>query len=180
MRAIIRSNLSFFLPYLVFLFIGALLLVISTKGDIHLGFNSFHYPILDKVLWAFTYLGDGVTALLVVIMLLAVNFRAAFLVAISNVVSATITQILKHTLFSEYVRPKKFFEDFQDIYFVPGVDNYLYHSFPSGHTTCAFALYLALALLVKKHSYKMFFFVMALTVSYSRTYLSQHFLMDVY
>ena len=125
-------------------------------------------------------MGDGLTATLVVIMLLAVRFRYALIVGLSNSISALITQLLKHTVFADVVRPKKFFEGIHDLYFVPGVDNYFYNSFPSGHATCAFSLYLALALLVKNKTWKLLFFILALLIGYSRIYLSQHFFEDVY
>ena len=119
-------------------------------------------------------------AVLVVIMLLAVRFRYALIVGISNIVASSITQFLKNTIFNDVVRPKKFFEGIEDIYFVPGVENFSYNSFPSGHSTCAFALYFSLALIVKNRVYKLLLFFVALFVGYSRIYLSQHFFEDVY
>lgn len=117
---------------------------------------------------------------LVAIILLTVSFRATLIVGLSNILSGAITQLLKHTLFSDVVRPKKFFEGVHDLYLVPGVDNHLYNSFPSGHSTCAFSLYFALALLVKDKFLKFAFFLVALLAGYSRIYLSQHFFEDVY
>ncbi len=118
--------------------------------------------------------------LLAVIILLVVKYRYAFFIAVSNIVSSTITQVLKRTFFNDELRPKKFFEGVHDLYFVPGVENYSYNSFPSGHTTTAFSLYFAFALLVKNKTLKCILFVTALLVSYSRIYLSQHFFADVY
>ena len=119
-------------------------------------------------------------AVLVVVFLFSVKYKYALFVGASNIVSALITQLLKHTLFENMVRPKKFFEGIHDLYLVPGVDNYLYNTFPSGHTTCAFALYFALAVIVKNKTLKFFFFLIALLVGYSRIYLSQHFFEDVF
>ncbi len=119
-------------------------------------------------------------ALLIFIILLAVNYRFAFIIGVSNLISAIITQTLKQTIFADVVRPKKFFEGIHDLYLIPGVDNYLYNSFPSGHSTCAFSLYFALSLIVKNKTLKLFFFVLALLIGYSRIYLSQHFFADVY
>lgn len=117
---------------------------------------------------------------LVVIILLTVSFRFTLIVALSNILSGLLTQSLKHTLFSDVVRPKKFFEGIHDLYLVPGVDNHLYNSFPSGHSTCAFSLYFALALVVKNKILKFGLFLTALLAGYSRIYLSQHFFEDVY
>ncbi len=118
--------------------------------------------------------------LLTVIILMTVKYRFAIIAGFSNVLASIITQILKHTVYSDAVRPKKFFEGIHDLYFVPGVDNHLYNSFPSGHSTCAFSLYLALALLIPNKILKLILFFIALLIGYSRIYLSQHFLEDVY
>ena len=180
MKAILKSNLSFLFPYLIFLLIGAILIVINSKADTHLEFNSYHSSFFDIFFRYVTNLGDGVTAVLIVIILLVVKFRYAVIVGLANIISTGITQTLKHTLFSDVVRPKKFFEGIHDLYFVPGVDNYLYNSFPSGHSTCAFSLYFSLALIIENKRYKLLLFVLAFLVGYSRIYLSQHFLEDVY
>jgi membrane-associated phospholipid phosphatase len=179
-RNILKSNTSFLFPYLIFVVFGGLLLAINSKVDIHLTFNSFHLPIFDTFFFYTTYLGDGVVALLTVIILLAVKYRYALIVGLSNLVATMITQILKHSLFAGELRPKKYFEGIHDIYLVPGVENLLYNSFPSGHTTCAFALYFSLSLIVKNKTLKLTFFIIALLVGYSRIYLSQHFFSDVY
>ncbi len=180
MKAIFKANLSFLLPYILFLIVGAILIAINTKSETHLGFNSFHNSLFDIVFYYITFLGDGLTATLVVIILLTVRFRYALIVGLSNSISALITQTLKRTVFADVVRPKKFFEGIHDLYFVPGVDNYFYNSFPSGHATCAFSLYLASALIVKNKKWKTLFFILALLIGYSRIYLSQHFFEDVY
>lgn len=157
-----------------------MLLAIGSKADIHLRLNTFHSSFFDTFFLYITYLGDGTLALLVSIMLLAVKYRFALIVGLSNILASTITQVLKQTVFSEELRPKKYFEGIHDLYFVPGVENHLYYSFPSGHATCAFSLYLALSFIVKNKRFKTLFFILAFLVGYSRIYLSQHFLGDVY
>lgn len=119
-------------------------------------------------------------ALLIVIILLAVKYRYAVLVALSNIIVSILIQALKNNMFKDSLRPKKFFEGVHDLYLVPGVDNHLYYSFPSGHAATAFALYFALALMVKNNFLKFAFFIIALLAGYSRIYLSQHFFEDVY
>ena len=180
MKSILKSNSSFLLPFSVFLLIGAIALLANSKTDLHLLINSFHNRYLDIFFYYTTYLGDGVVAILTIIILLVVKYRYALLVGMSYVVSSMFTQLLKHTLFEDVVRPKKFFEGIHDLYFVSGTENHLYNSFPSGHATTAFALYFSLALIVKNNTLKFFLFVIALLVGFSRIYLSQHFLSDVY
>ena len=63
---------------------------------------------------------------------------------------------------------------------VPFVENAYFNSFPSGHTTAAFAFFCALSILARKHPLlQSLFFLLAAGVAYSRMYLSQHFLADV-
>ncbi len=180
LKAILKNNLSFLIPYSLFLLTGAVIIVVNTKAETHLSFNSFHNSVFDVINTFTTYLGDGFTATLLILMMLAVKYRYFVICAAANIVSAVIAQALKHFVFDDVVRPKKFFEGIRDLYFVPGVENHLYNSFPSGHTTCAFALYFSFALLVKNRLYKFLFLVFALMTGYSRIYLSQHFFEDVY
>lgn len=180
MKAILKNNLSFLLPYFLFLLIGAVIIVVNSKAETHLAFNSFHNPFFDTLNTYTTYLGDGVTATLFILMMLAVKYRYFIIAALANVISALITQTLKQFIFDDIVRPKKFFEGIQQLYFVPGIDNHMYNSFPSGHTTCAFALYLSFALMIENKFYKMLLLLLALLTGYSRIYLSQHFFEDVY
>ena len=180
MRSILKNNRSFFIPYVLFLIIGAIVLIANSKSETHLEFNKFHTSFFDLFFYYITFLGDVVTTVLIVIIMLCVKYRYAVIIAVSNIVATCFTQILKHTIFSDVVRPKLYFQGVKDLYFVPGVENYLYNSFPSGHTTCAFSLYLSLAMIVKNMRLKFLFFTVALLVGYSRIYLSQHFLEDVY
>ena len=180
MRVILKNNVSFLIPYLIYIILGAIVLIINTKIDLHLTFNAFHTPFFDTFFSYFTHLGDGVIALLTVIILFTIKYRYALIAGLANLIAAIITQGLKLTVYSDVVRPKKFFEGVHELYFIPGVDNHLYNSFPSGHSTCAFSLYFSLALFVESRALKALFFIVALLCGYSRIYLSQHFFEDVY
>lgn len=179
-KTIINQNRIFLAFYLLFVVSGGVLLLLTNKHDLHIVFNQFHYPFLDPLFYYFTYLGDGIMAVLVFVIFLSVKYRYALIIGISNLLSASVTQLLKHTVFDDVYRPKKFFEGIHDLYFVPGVENYSFNSFPSGHTTCAFALYFSLAMITKNKSIELFLFFLALMVAYSRVYLSQHFFEDIY
>ena len=179
-KTLIRANFLLFVPYFIFLTVGACILAANSKSDIHLEFNSFHNSFCDVAFYYITFLGDGVTALLAGLILLVVRYRWMLILALSNIIATAITQTLKHTVFSDVVRPKKFFEGVHQLYFVPNVENYLYNSFPSGHSTCAFALYFAIGLITEKKWLKLCCSLLAILVGYSRIYLSQHFLEDVY
>ena len=54
------------------------------------------------------------------------------------------------------------------------------NSFPSGHTITAFAIFIILAMVVKKQYLKVLFTLTAILAGFSRVYLSQHFLEDIF
>ncbi len=180
MKAIFKTNTFFLFPYFIFIVLGAFLLLLNTKIELHLTFNSFHNRFFDTCFTYITYLGDGVIVVLSLVILCAVKYRYAIIVGLSNFIASLITQVLKQTIYADVVRPKKFFEGIHELYLVPDVENHLYNSFPSGHTTCAFSLYLALAFITENKFLKLFLFTIALLTGYSRIYLSQHFFEDVY
>lgn len=91
-----------------------------------------------------------------------------------------ITQTLKRTLFSDYERPAKYFEGVAELNLVPWVDIHSFNSFPSGHATTAFATLLCVSLITENKTSKFILFLTALTIAFSRVYLSQHFLNDIY
>lgn len=176
----IKKNNYFLLPYFFLLIIGGLLIFFKSKAEIHLLFNQYNHPILNYFFYFITFLGDGLVAFITVIILIVIKYRHALFIALATIFASSITQILKQTLFSDELRPKKFFEGIHELYLVPGVENYSYNSFPSGHSTLAFSLYFGLCLLAKNNTLKCILFLLATLVGFSRIYLSQHFLIDVY
>jgi membrane-associated phospholipid phosphatase len=180
MKKILCQNLAFIIPYLFFLLLAGVFLSLYSKSEAHLIINQYRFNFCDYFFKYATYLGDGIVVLCIIFFLCFIKYRYAILVAVSNIISSLITQTLKYTFFSDMVRPVKFFEGIKQLNLVPGVENYSYNSFPSGHTTAAFATFFCLALIMKNRTLKFLMFVIALIVGISRVYLSQHFLSDVY
>ncbi|HEV7230820.1 MAG TPA: phosphatase PAP2 family protein [Bacteroidia bacterium] len=180
-KDLLKDNQAFLLPYLLFLLIGGLLIALYPKPAIHLYINEHSQGLADTFFRCVTWLGDGVTVAIVALFFLFWEVRSGLLLAISGILAGIFTQSLKRTVFSDMERPKKFFEDLhQQLHLVPGVENYGGHTFPSGHTASAFALYFSLAILCKNKPLKMILFFLALLVGFSRVYLSQHFFNDIY
>ncbi len=180
MKKIVQQNIAFLLPYLLFLIVAGAFLYIFPKGEAHLMINQCRYELCDHFFYLATYLGDGIAAAILTASLLFVRYRYAFFVGISNIIASAITQTLKHTIFADQVRPAKYFEGVAELKLIPWVENYFYNSFPSGHTTTAFTTLFCLSLLTENKLLKFLFFVTALLIGFSRVYLSQHFLSDVY
>lgn len=90
-----------------------------------------------------------------------------------------VAQLLKKFIFEDCVRPVKYFHDQAALHLVNGVQMLSGHSFPSGHATSAFALFLGLSLISRNKFIQIACFLLACIVAYSRVYLSQHFLADI-
>ena len=179
MRKTLLQNRAFLIPYLLFIFVSGTFLLIHTKGEAHLTINQYRFEFCDYFFSIATYMGDGLTASFVVIILCFFKYRYAIFLAISNIMASLITQILKHTLFADQVRPKKYFEGIAELKLIPWIENYSYNSFPSGHATTAFATFFCFAIIMENNFLKFLMFCIALVVGFSRVYLSQHFLNDV-
>ncbi|HXB10083.1 MAG TPA: phosphatase PAP2 family protein [Puia sp.] len=178
LKAIIAGNRLFFAFWGLFFVIGLLFLLYVGKAASFVDLNPYHQTTLDKIFIWITYLGDGIFSVIVIVLLLlrrrwsfATQVTAAFLF------SALVAQILKN-IFS-MPRPKEFFPPGTYPYFIDGVTNHGFASFPSGHTTSIFALATMLALFTADQRAKLACLLAAVLVGYSRIYLGQHFLGDV-
>lgn len=178
-RSSLRHCLFFLVPFLLFVLSAETVLFINTKNDVHLEINRHYSAIGDLLMPYATLAADGITIAILIILVFAWNRKYGALTAIAVVLSSAITQLLKNTIFSGEPRPKLFFGEPSPLRFVDGVENYMLDSFPSGHTTAAFAFYFCLVFFLKNNYLKAALFLFALLIGYSRIYLSQHFLNDV-
>ena len=93
-----------------------------------------------------------------------------------------VSQFLKHMVFDDINRPFLAFKNAGDYLrlVLPTNEMHSHNSFPSGHTTTAFSLYLYISFtLMNKTSGKLVFYTLAMLAGLSRVYLSQHFIEDV-
>ncbi|MFI5150228.1 MAG: phosphatase PAP2 family protein [Bacteroidia bacterium] len=176
----IKANLPFLLPYFLFLLLAGYVITVYPKPPIHIYINDHTYGMADTFFRLITNLGDGFTVAILVLIFLFIRFRFGIQLALSGIFAGFFTQVLKRTLFQDMERPKNFFEGIHQLHLIPGVENYGGHTFPSGHSASAFALYFSLALFTENKILKALLFLLAITVAFSRVYLSQHFLNDIY
>jgi membrane-associated phospholipid phosphatase len=175
-----RSTKWFIYPYAAFLVIGAILMISLPKNEIHLHLNQLNHLWADWFFKIFTHLGDGIIIALAIIILLFVRYRYAIILALSSIIATIAVQVLKRFIFEDIRRPGVFFENTEGFHLVDGVKPIVAYSFPSGHSATAFSIFLLFALISEKKTFQLAFFITAFLVAYSRIYLSQHYLVDVY
>jgi len=178
-----RANAFFFVPFALFLIVGAGLLLAMEQGDAVLFFNDWHGTAADRFFYYTNWLGDGLVFLPAILGMLFYRYRFAVTLPLLGASVSFFTQSAKR-LFA-HPRPLAYFRDLQLTDQLVPVEGVTLHSgmnsFPSGHTMTAFALFAFLALsLPNKRSVGALCFFLALMGGLSRIYLGQHFLKDVY
>ena len=162
-------------------FCAAIVAIFCTdKLPLHLFFNGLVGSPLDVFFKYATFIGDGVFVISFSLLLLLFNMQKAITVLLAYLASAGVTQGIKYGFFGDIDRPVLIFEQQHiPLKVVEGVDLYIHNSFPSGHATAAFSLFFCLSFFSKKNGLKIACFFAALTVAFSRVYLSQHFFEDI-
>ena len=148
------------------------------KIQTHLMLNGWHTAGLDVFFKYVTKLGESFPVYLGVALLIF-NWRNGLLVLLGQGLTSLVTQALKYAF--AHPRPATYFKE-MGIDLPATVDGVKLHtsfnSFPSGHTSAAFALFTCLALMTPRRLAPLWM-TAAWAVAYSRIYLSQHFLEDI-
>lgn len=179
MGAFFRKNANFLIPALLFLSVGIVFLALYPKDIIHLTQNGWYHPALDPIFKYGTHLGDGLVFVGAILGLSIASFKRALGMLYAALLTLLLIGFLKQVVFTEEARPVKFFGETYQLRLVEGVETHHSNSFPSGHTTAAFACYGLLAFFIRNKTAKGLLLILPLWVGYSRIYLSQHFLADV-
>ncbi len=178
LKQIVINNKYFFVPYIAFLIAGLFAIIFLDKGEFFLFVNSNAGGFWDYFFFYSTYLGDGYTYLIVVIIALLIRVRYFAIGVLSYASSGIAAQILKRSF--DVARPWKFFGKPDWLYLPLGIEPHSHHSFPSGHSASALSLFLFLSLFINNKTLKAIFFLCALITAISRIYIVQHFFIDVY
>jgi membrane-associated phospholipid phosphatase len=170
-----------------FLLVWVCLLVfdcIYPKIQTHLMLNGYHAPFLDAFFRYVTWMGEEFPVYVGVAFLIwnvnsVWNRRNGLFILLSQGLTCILTQVLKFAF--AHPRPATYFSqmgvDLPET--VEGVTlRRAMNSFPSGHTSAAFALFVCMAL-VTPRKWAPLWITAAWAVAYSRIYLSQHFLEDI-
>lgn len=175
--ALIADNRYYFAAYALALVVGVYFLLSIEKGDAVLWINSGHTEALDRAFLGLSWLGNGIFWGLLLIPILFVKVKYSLHLLSSYAFSGIFAQILKKIF--DLPRPKKFFprEVFESLH---TFDPHSYLSFPSGHSTTAFAMTLILAIITRNKPIGIFYLIVAVLIAVSRVYLAEHFLVDIF
>src|SRR6266700_5453625 len=175
---IIYRNKLFFAGFGLFFFVSLACCCFRSKAVNFLSLNFIHTRLLNDFFTYYTFLGDGLMA--VIICTAFILFRRYLLathILLAYLSSGIAAQLIKN--FTHAPRPRSFFPSSVYSNFIAGVTQTGWASFPSGHTTTAFALATILALHTRNKTTGLVFLFIAIGEAYSRVYLGQHFLEDV-
>lgn len=170
----------FFWITILFWTLGLIFIINTDQLELHKNLNGFSASVLDFIVPYATYIGDGVFAILLVVVLFFVNKKYSLILLLSFLISSGITQFFKQVVFSTVMRPIHYFHNEEGFHLVKDVVMHTQNSFPSGHSTTCFAIFTTFALFWKEDQRLQVLFALgAIFFALTRVYLSQHFLEDV-
>ena len=163
---------------------GMILLLFSFLGgkeDLFLLLNHNLGSTADYFFQYFTHAGDGIFWVPLALYFIFYRRKLLPLILSAIVLSTLLVQTGKKIIYPNEARPTAAIESTlqSPIHTVKGVNVHSNNSFPSGHTTTAFSLFLLGCLLLPYSYFWLIGFAAALLAGYSRVYLAQHFPLDV-
>jgi membrane-associated phospholipid phosphatase len=175
---LLKRHLYFVITFLILVIICSYIQFTNSKAELFLWTNIRHNEFFDRFFRYCTMIGDGFTMLIVTIGMLFIRYRFAVLAGLAYAYTSVIVQALKRIFNSP--RPSKFFEGLNPIRTIDNYPLYEWNSFPSGHSTSAFALAVVLTYLLPYKRRHWVIIPIAMLTAFSRVYLSQHFFQDVF
>ncbi len=161
--------------------LGIILITLSLLGgkiELFLLLNENLGIIADYFFHYLTYLGDGIVWVPLAVFIFIYKKQLFPLLLATIIISTLIVQGSKQFVFPHEARPSATITNLTQIHTVEGVELHRSNSFPSGHNTTAFSVYLILCLVLSTRYFWIIGFFIAALVGYSRIYLAQHFPLD--
>ncbi|MBD3635893.1 MAG: phosphatase PAP2 family protein [Crocinitomicaceae bacterium] len=179
---LIRTLLPFLTIAGLFLLTGLILVLITEKEKLHLSVNGVTGGPYDQFFAWYTYIGDGLVVP-VIVLLVSLAYPKKFVPHLvlgltTFAISGLLAQFFKRVVFSDYFRPSVVLEG--KLHLIDGVNMHGGFSFPSGHSTVSFGLFIFIAYVFRKYrSIQGFCAILAILAAYSRVHISQHFIEDI-
>jgi len=164
-----------------FWFSGVIFLVLWGYRKSFLMLNTLNVSWLDSIMPHYTHLGDGVTISVIFMLIVLPRHKA---VALSMLISLILVSLsiflLKSYVFPDWDRPLRVFDSVQPFHYI-SLDRLTRHSFPSGHSAAAAAMFTIIAFYLEKGRWYrgILLSMLAVSISYSRLYIGVHFLGDI-
>ncbi|WP_405605973.1 phosphatase PAP2 family protein [Polaribacter sp. Asnod1-A03] len=165
--------------YSLFFLLSLTSVVLFNKFTLHLKINQFHSSFFDVLFKYSTFLGDGVLFAILGVTFFFIKRKMTYVFLVSGVLTLLITHLLKKIIFKGILRPAGALGE-ESLHLIDGVKMAMMNSFPSGHTTTAFAIFTILCLYFSKCKSQYLWISLAIIAGFSRVYLSQHFLVDIF
>ena len=177
----LKKNIGALTVCIIFFIAGLIPAILYSKYDIQIYINQFFNPLANNIFLFFTHLAEGWFTIPLLIGLTIYSWRKSLFIGIIYLASTLLVQFFKRIVFDQLDRPhgEKEIVRHPGYNWLPEIDMPAYLSFPSGHTTTAFCVFLGLALITKNKKTGTAYMIIACLIGFSRTYLSFHFLMDV-
>ncbi|WP_405209170.1 phosphatase PAP2 family protein [Aquimarina sp. LLG6339-5] len=169
-------------PFIITLVILSPFLCIP-KDQSLLFINGLNSPGRDIFFKNLTWFGEGFMVVCAAITLLFLRIRWFFIFVLGLLLHVFLIQFNKQILFNDIYRPSVYMSWIcQDhlLHFIEGIRVRREVSFPSGHTTGAAFAASFIALVFNSNRSSITLALLAISVGFSRVYLAQHFLIDVY
>lgn len=180
-----RNATLFFFLCLLWWLIAIVIKIFIPEETISRTINGYHTDTLDIIMQLLTRGGEWlfITLFLLVSLIIfkrkEINLALILAILIAILLPTVVTNLVKGYVHAP--RPLTVFRGEEWLYMIPGYKNNYEFSFPSGHTTGAFACFTITSFLSNKKSiiYPIVFIIIAVLVGISRIYLLQHFWEDI-
>ena len=172
-------GIAFILATIITIGTGIFILTLGKNGAFQL-INSNHNEIADQFFKYFTHYGDGL--MWAPLAIYCFFYRRKYFISIvaGVLISTILAQFLKRVVYPEELRPISYLSEIFPVHVIDGVTMRKVHSFPSGHTTTAFAMALIMAYIINRKTWSVILPLLASLAGYSRVYLAQHFPTDIF
>lgn len=177
---IIRKNYIFFIGLFLYIFIGLATIEFYGRDELHLVFNSHFSLFLDIFFKYFSKIGPLIFIVITLFFIIKKETYKSLLILLSAYgLNFLIGTFVKRNFFKHIHRPTYYFEQKGiDLHLIDGVSSQIPYTFPSGHTAETFLLMLFICMISKSKLVQIIAVILAITMAFSRVYLSKHFLID--
>jgi membrane-associated phospholipid phosphatase len=179
-------NPWFIFPFLLWMLIGSLMLLIYDRDVLFKTVNLHHTTLLDYIMLGMTEVGDGLGTTLIILLMVVVfkscrNWWFLAAAALCIIAPALLIQTIKSIV--QAPRPLEYYKlDASWIHIQEHWPRLFHRSFPSGHSGTIFSLCCFISMILP-HGWTRWglaLFILALIVAYSRMYLAAHFYLDIF